>query len=97
MNQRKKDQKNKARRIASRKKVLARREEIRKQRKEEERLEKEFEAKELKNLSNDEIKQRIQQNFNILEGLYQEILKKEQNQISSDEKVENKNFESPKE
>ena len=85
MNQRDKDQKKKARESAVRKKVLARGEEIRTQRKEEDRLEKEFEAKELKNLSSDEIKERLEQNYKILQGLYEEIQKK-QDQIQEEVK-----------
>jgi len=69
MNQREKDQKNKAKKSEARKRVLARREEIRKTRKEEIRLEKEFEDRESKYLSRDEITQRLEHNLKILEQM----------------------------
>lgn len=69
MNQRERDQKKKARKIQSRKRVLARREDIRNKRKEEDRLEKEFEDRESKYMSKEEIVERLQHNMKLLEKL----------------------------
>ena len=90
MNQRQKDQKNKARKVEARKRVLARREDIRKQRREEDRLEKEFEARESKYLSRDEILQRLEHNMKILEQLESQIAEQEK-VLDKEQPVEHNN------